>query len=280
MHSTRGETSLIKRNRKRADKGILKSNEISPQNLKTLKFAGFGLLFFIIIILLSYMINFGVGMKNISDDPEHWASFGSYFGGLLGPIFGGVNLLFLIYINNMLMKQNHIFHKSAKKQSEKEFNERIAFEKKEEITKNIFLIKNLIMKNITNGGNVITLRWSLEDIERFKMGIEYFFVYVYSYFNNIDFVYMRAFICLLDETFNTDDYNSKELKIQKDQFNTIIKTLTKLPVRMSTYLITNEIDIKTETALETSVNQEMENIDYFNDLEWTEIPKHPPTRIM
>lgn len=73
------------------------------QNLKTSIF-WFGFICFLIIssVLASYIINF----RNIpiSDQTSDWGSFGDYFGGILNPLIGLINLAALIYIAYIVEK--------------------------------------------------------------------------------------------------------------------------------------------------------------------------------
>lgn len=51
----------------------------------------------VLVTLVPYMAFLGT-LKMATTDPEPWAHFGTYFGGVLGPLLAFVNLLALVYI--------------------------------------------------------------------------------------------------------------------------------------------------------------------------------------
>lgn len=75
---------------------------MNNKNLKTLIW--FVILVSIIIVLLPYILKFGI--LNISSSPESWGPFGDYFGGVLNPIIGILNLIVLTYLSINLVHED------------------------------------------------------------------------------------------------------------------------------------------------------------------------------
>jgi hypothetical protein len=71
--------------------------------LKKTLYTTIGICFIIIlIIILAFIINFS--SQAISDKVSDWGTFGDYFGGLLNPIIGVLNLIALVYISFVISK--------------------------------------------------------------------------------------------------------------------------------------------------------------------------------
>ncbi len=71
-----------------------KKEHSKPETFITV--VGFVLLFFVVLIIGSYICKFGA--YNFSDAPDKWGVFGDYMGGTLNTLFGLANLVVLTYI--------------------------------------------------------------------------------------------------------------------------------------------------------------------------------------
>jgi len=70
-------------------------------NLRTLMRITIGInLVFLVFVVVAYIINFR-GMS-ISSQTQDWGTFGDYFGGILNPIIGIMNLVLLVYITFLI----------------------------------------------------------------------------------------------------------------------------------------------------------------------------------
>jgi uncharacterized membrane protein len=168
---------------------------MSPQKLlRTILFISLGA---IALVIVAYILKFS--RYSISKDPQLWGSFGDYFGGILNPLIGVLNLGVLIYITyqistaegtrneNELANQKNFALYSLKHDSLKELNrilEKVAMEVGEsskESELRIILLRNDFDAFITtssylfpsfNNKSWVPIKKSIEDLS--KISGEYF----------------------------------------------------------------------------------------------------------
>lgn len=78
------------------------NNPIQMKNKNLLKILWCSALLFVIVTTYSYYYNFS--QNGLSKDPEVWAQFGDYFGGILNPFISLLNLIILTYLSIRLVK--------------------------------------------------------------------------------------------------------------------------------------------------------------------------------
>ncbi len=100
----------------------------------------------VLLAVVFYIIKF----KNngLSDDPEKWAQFGEYFGGILNPFFSVLNLIILAYLSIRLVKSEEERNKWTLQELARPYGEI-------EFSKNTFGI-DISVQNIGLGPMIIT----------------------------------------------------------------------------------------------------------------------------
>ena len=123
------------------------------------------------------MFIFNFGNYNLSDNISHWAEFGSYFGGVLNPIFAIINICVFVYLTVVVQEFSNKNHEELL-----EMNRKIALMsmKKEELNHFKSKMDNVISNWEVDMQNTIKANQVLYTYNTLEYRMSYLFPKMYE----------------------------------------------------------------------------------------------------
>lgn len=192
--------------------------------------------FSILAVILS--LSFYIGTfhnHSFSENPSDWTDFAGYVGGLIGTLFSGFSLVYLIYINNRLFKQ-----------SDEHNRLQIIVPKIEEVYDELVSIKSIIMRcdydhvspDQQSEDDRILLSFDYDDHYSLKVSCTKIDKIVDLYLNNKDFIDIKAFSSFLQREMLIKSPSSVEIvncRILRESLSEMISQINVYTICMSNY---------------------------------------------